>query len=72
MIITYVQSDLIQMDFAKAFDKVPHKRLLYKLRWYDITGNIHRWIKSFLTDRSQKVIIEGVSSSPISVTSDVS
>ena len=66
-----IQSDLIQMDFAKAFDKVPHKRLLYKLQWYGITGNIHRWIKSFLTDRSQKVIIEGVSSSPISVTSGV-
>ena len=28
-----IQSDLIQMDFAKAFDKVPHKRLLYKLQW---------------------------------------
>ena len=66
MIITY-----IQMDFAKTFDKVPHKRLLYKLQWYGITGNIHRWIKSFLTDRSHKVIIEGVSSSPISVTSGV-
>ena len=35
-----IQSEIILMDFAKAFDKVPHKRLLYKLQWYGIRGNI--------------------------------
>ena len=54
-----IQSEIILMDFAKAFDKVPHKRLLYKLLWYGIRRNIYQWIKSFLSDRLQKVIIDG-------------
>ena len=66
-----IQSEIILMDFAKAFDKVPHKRLLYKLQWYGIRGNIHHWIKSFLSDRVQKVIIDGISSSSVPVTSGV-
>ena len=36
------QTDVIIMDFAKAFDKVPHKRLLYKLRYYGIRGSTHK------------------------------
>ena len=51
--------DIIYLDFAKAFDKVPHKRLLNKLWGYGIRGKVHSWIKVFLTDRSQKVAIEG-------------
>ena len=35
------QTDVIVMDFAKAFDKVPHKRLLYKLDFYGIRGSTH-------------------------------
>ena len=35
-----LQTDLIITDFAKAFDVVPHHRLLYKLNWYGIRGNI--------------------------------
>ena len=39
------QTDLIMMDFAKAFDKVPHRRLLHKLEHYGITrGFTHKWI----------------------------
>ena len=38
------QTDVIVMDFAKAFDKVPHKRLLYKLDFYGIRGSTHKWI----------------------------
>jgi len=45
-----IQSDIIFMDFAKAFDKIPHKRLLYKLHWYDIQGSIYHWIQSFLSN----------------------
>ena len=41
------QTDAILLDFAKAFDKVPHKRLLSKLTSYGITGNTHNWITSF-------------------------
>ena len=60
-----VQTDLISMDFAKAFDTVPHCRLLYKLQWYGIQGKIHKWIANFLTDRSQKVVLGGIQSSSI-------
>ena len=66
-----IQSDLILMDFAKAFDTVPHQRLLYKLQWYGVRGNIYRWIQSFLCERTQKVVQDGVSSSPVMVTSGV-
>ena len=41
------QIDAILLDFVKAFDKVPHKRLLSKLTSYGITGNTHNWITSF-------------------------
>ena len=46
------QTDVIVMDFAKAFDKVPHKRLLYKLDFYGIRGSTHNWIDSWLSERS--------------------
>ena len=45
------------MDFAKAFDKVAHNRLLYKLSSYGVKGNTLGWIGSFLSGRSQKVVL---------------
>jgi len=42
-----IQTDLISLDFAKAFDTVPHQRLLYKLQWYGIQGRTHQWISQF-------------------------
>ena len=51
------QTDVIIMDFAKAFDKVPHRRLLYKLDHYGIRGSTHKWISSWLSERSQKVVL---------------
>ena len=66
-----IQTDLISMDFAKAFDTVPHCRLLYKLQWYGVQGRVHKWIENFLADRSQIVVLGGVQSSSISVTSGV-
>ena len=50
--------DIIYTDFAKAFDSVPHQRLLEKVRNFGITGNVHNWIKSFLSARKQQVCIE--------------
>ena len=47
--------DVIYLDFKKAFDTVPHIRLLNKLKSYGIDGNILSWIESFLTNRTQKV-----------------
>ena len=65
------QRDSILLDFSKAFDKVPHKRLLSKLKHYGIRGKILDWIQDFLRDREQSVVVEGETSSPIGVTSGV-
>ena len=50
------------MDFAKAFDKVSHWRLILKLQRYGITGPINKWIEDFLRNRSQRVVCSGESS----------
>ena len=47
--------DAAYLDFRKAFDSVPHKRLLTKLHGYGIRGNILKWIESFLSNRTQFV-----------------
>jgi hypothetical protein len=65
------QIDGVLLDFSKAFDQVPHQRLLLKLKHYGITGNILTWISTFLTTRSQKVVLEGVSSTSANVISGV-
>jgi len=65
------QIDMVILDFSKAFDTVPHRKLLYKLENYGIKGNILKWIQSFLMERSQKVIVEGESSSTCTVDSGV-
>ena len=51
--------DAIYLDFAKAFDTVPHSRLLGKLRSYGIGGNILKWIEAFLRNRTQIVKVNG-------------
>ena len=65
------QTDLVILDFSKAFDTVPHKKILFKLSKYGITGNINKWILSFLVLRKQQVIVVGESSKPCSVDSGV-
>ena len=65
------QADVVIMDLSKAFDIVPHQRLLSKLCHYGITGKLHNFIQNFLTMRTQQVVLEGVSSSYITVTSGV-
>jgi retron-type reverse transcriptase len=59
------------MDFAKAFDKVAHKRLLDKLKYYGADTNTLNWIEDFLTLRTQTVILDGEKSEKIHVTSGV-
>ena len=56
------QSDVIIMDFAKAFDKVSHWRLVLKLKNYGVNGNINTWIQNFLSHRSQRVVVNGENS----------
>ena len=53
------QVDCIYLDFKKAFDTVPHKRLLKKLQSFGITGNVLKWIKDFLSGRHQRVVVNG-------------
>ena len=52
---TCKQIDIVYTDFEKAFDKVPHKRLLQKLKWYGLNEKIVRWVEAFLCYRTQKV-----------------
>jgi hypothetical protein len=66
-----IQTDLIIMDFAKAFDKVSHKRLISKLKCYGISDQITNWITSFLANRTQTVRLENTTSGKIAVTSGV-
>ena len=63
--------DLIYLDFSKAFDKVPYKRLFTKLESHGISGNILNWIKIWLSDRRQRVCIDGEYSEWVEVTSGV-
>ena len=56
------QVDLILLDFSKAFDTVPHQCLLTKLEHYGIQGDIHKWINSWLSQRTQRVVVDGESS----------
>ena len=49
--------DWVLLDFAKAFDKVSHVKFIQKLEAYDINGVLVRWIKYFLSDRKQRVLI---------------
>ena len=51
--------DVIFLDFAKAFDKVPKERLLQKLKAHGVHGNILRWIRNWLTGRRQRVVLNG-------------
>ena len=59
------------LDFAKAFDSVPHERLLLKLNALGIDGNLLNWIRSFLTSRYHRVVINGKFSSCFPVSSVV-
>ena len=50
------QTDLILLDFTKAFDKVPHKRLLYKINYYGIRHSTNQWIANFLEGGHSKFL----------------
>ena len=52
-----LQTDIVYLDFAKAFDTVPHQRLLIKLRNCGIRGKALNWIRSFLSNRRQRVVL---------------
>ena len=66
-----IQMDIAILDFSKAFDTVPHDRLLQKLEAYGIRGNLHKWLTSFLKDRQMNVVVEGEHSDSAYVESGV-
>ena len=66
-----VPIDVVYLDFSKAFDSVPHIRLLVKLQAHGIKGKLLNWIQSFLTNRKQRVIINGSQSDESAVISGV-
>ena len=66
-----LQVDAAILDFSKAFDRVAHSRLLYKLNYYGIRGTVLQWLESFLHGRTQQVVVEGSRSSTCQVTSGV-
>ena len=66
-----VQTDACILDFSKAFDKVNHQKLLLKLANLGISFQVTAWIDAFLTDRVQRVAVDGVESEKAAVTSGV-
>jgi hypothetical protein len=65
------QTDLILLDFSKASDKVSHEKLLFKLYGYGMRGSSLKWIKGFLDDRHQSIVVNGSSSESLPVSSGV-
>ena len=63
--------DIVYLDFQKAFDKVPHHKLLYKLKQIGIDGQVNQWIANWLSNRQQRVVIDGFNSEWTPVTSGV-
>ena len=59
------------LDFQKVFGKVPHQRLLLKLKAHGIVGGIISWVEQWLTDRRQRVLVDGEVSNLKSVFSGV-
>ena len=57
-----LQTDVLIMDFSKAFDKVSHNLLSHKLNHYGIQGKTNTWIQNFLSNRTQAALLEGEAS----------
>ena len=70
-VLDNIQMDGILLEFSKAFDKVSHTRLALKLKNSSVHGNNLRWIQFFLSDQTQKVVLNGKQSETIPVTSGV-
>ena len=66
-----IHVDIVFIDLCKAFDKVPHRRLILKLRKFDIGGVLIDWLEAFLTNRQQRVVLGNSTSDWIRVTSRV-
>jgi len=65
------QTDVIYTDLEKAFDKIPHKRLIIKLFSYGLNKDIISWIEAFLNNRKQRVRIKDIFSDWVPVWSGI-
>ena len=63
--------DVIYLDYRKAFDSVPFERLLKKLHAYGVRGKVLLWIREFLRDRSQRVVLADAKSDMATITSGI-
>ena len=61
------QTDLILLDFSKAFDNVAHEKRIQKTAFYDIRGDILKWIKGYLHNRKQSVVTNGINSEKLRI-----
>ena len=50
--------DEVMLDLSKAFDLVPHKRLVHKIKGYGVTNELAEWFEDFLRNREQRVVFE--------------
>ncbi len=71
MLTTHRQIATVFLDVKKAFDSVPHPRLIKSLSKIGIQGPLLTWFKDYLSGRSQQVVLDGVTSDPVAVTSGV-
>ena len=62
---------MVILDFSKAFDTVPHRKLLHKMEQYGVTGIIISWLCDFLINRQMKVVVDGEESEAVHVDSGV-
>jgi uncharacterized protein YajQ (UPF0234 family) len=65
------QVDVVFLDFKKAFDKVPQSKLILRLQACGLNLKMVNWIRDFLSDRKQKIVIDGISADIVRVTSGV-
>ena len=65
------RTDILILDFSKAFDTVAHQRLLRKLHYYGIRGGTGKWLSQWLINRTQTVVVDGENSQPERVKSGV-
>lgn len=66
-----IQTDVVYLDFSKAFDSIDPLVLLQKLKRYGVVGHMHAWFTNCLNGRSQRVVLDGVASQWAPVTSGV-
>jgi hypothetical protein len=66
-----IQTDVLYLDFSKAFDCVPHSLLVHKLKTFGFHGRLYLWFEEYLRNREQRVVIDGLESKYKTVLSGV-